>query len=409
MRLLILIALAALILQSCSNTGYKAEMLRQIFSCSDYDIDAIGADASRMKYVGKPEVIKFPEIIIKDLEPVQFDSIYEEVRIVPLETNENSFFGGAASMIIESDTVYILDARGIKGLLRFTIDGKFIDKIGRVGQGPGEYVSTQNFYVHGDRISIIDLAQQKILTYSKKGDFLFEKRMPFYAEQAIQLNSSEIAFRCSPESNLHIPALDQCCMWVADTNFNIIKSGLITPLPSNCVVYDDNAMKKAGGEVVCFEGICDTLFVLNKDYDLECKYVLDFGKHRDKSYYCDNKTYHESFSNPGFYNFVCCNMNADFVDCNLTIGGMSCICLYSRNSHRIMVYNDVIFSDGVRAPMMDMNYTLYDDYYVEARYVDNLPQKPATKSAWQQHIKGDFAGLKPDDNPVLIFYKLRKW
>ncbi len=83
--------------------------------------------------------------------------------------------------------------------------------------------------------------------------------------------------------------------------------------------------------------------------------------------------------------------------------------LYSRNSHTTMVFNKVGFDDGCWAPIMDLNYTLYNDYYVEVRPVEAMPQDTLTMSTWQNHIKGDFADIKPDDNPVLVFYKLKKW
>lgn len=172
--------LVMLFFLSCFNSYNRMDMLKNIFS--DFDIEHIGEGATRMEYVGIPEVIDFPEIVVEDLEPVPFDSIYESVRIVPLETNEHSFFGGVSVMNIINDTAYILDSRGIKGLLRFTINGKFIDKIGSVGQGPGEYVSPQNFFVFRDLICIIDNSQQKILCYSRDGKFVEERRIPFYAD-----------------------------------------------------------------------------------------------------------------------------------------------------------------------------------------------------------------------------------
>ena len=399
--------LVMLFFLSCFNSYNRMDMLKNIFS--DFDIEHIGEGATRMEYVGIPEVIDFPEIVVEDLEPVPFDSIYESVRIVPLETNEHSFFGGVSVMNIINDTAYILDSRGIKGLLRFTINGKFIDKIGSVGQGPGEYVSPQNFFVFRDRICIIDNSQQKILCYSRDGKFVEERRIPFYADQAVFMDDSMFVFRCPLDVNPHIPAIDQSCMWITDSNFNVLKSGLRTPLPSNCSVYDDNAMKIVGGEIVCFENIIDSLFVINKDCDLECKYVLKFGRHRDKSFYSDKKTFRESFSNPDFYNIAYCNMSRDFVDCSLTIGGKPCMVLYSRNSRKTLVYDEVVFDNGCWAPMMNLDYTLYKDYYVEARPIEAVPQDSLTMSTWQKHIKGDFTDVKPDDNPVLVFYKLRKW
>lgn len=398
---------AILMFQSCNNSYNRLEALKNMFS--DFDIEHIADASSRMNYIGAPDVIDFPEIIIDELEPVPFDSIYESVRIVPLETNEHSFFGGVSAMDIINDTVYILDARGVKSLLRFTTKGKFVDKIGSIGQGPGEYISPQNFFVFRDRICIIDNSQQKILCYNKNGEYIEVKRLPYYADQVKQICDSVFIFRCPVDCNVHIPALDQCCMWVSDTGFNILKSGLKTPLPQNCSVFDDNAMKLTNEGLICFENICDSLFVLNKDFDLECKYVLNFGNHRDKSFYSDKKTFRESFSNPDFYNIAYCNMSRDFVDCSLTIGGKSCMVLYSRNSRKTLVYDNVVFDNGCWAPMMILDYTLYNDYYVEARPIESLPQDTLTMSTWQNHIKGDFADIKPDDNPVLVFYKLKKW
>lgn len=59
------------------------------------------------------------------------------------------------------------------GVMEFDTDGNFLRKLGRLGNGPGEY-GTTFFYVQPDkeRVGVYDLGREKFLIYNYDGSFL---------------------------------------------------------------------------------------------------------------------------------------------------------------------------------------------------------------------------------------------
>ena len=395
------------LLQAC--TFFQTPRQRALATFSDFDIASLDKNAGQMIEEGEPEVIHFPEISYGEDYDVPFDSVYEEVSIVKLETTEQSIVGNYSKISIVDDVLYILDDVRSKSLFRFSLDGKFIDKIGNVGQGPGEYTEPTDFYVLNGYVYIYDEFQNVILRYDKDGNYISSTRIPFLAFQVAQYDTLSYVFRSYNTMNPHFTSLDQCNMWVTDTSFNIIKSGMKYPVPTNTLAFDSDAMKRIGNEIICYEPFCDSLFVLDQEYNLQCKYSLDFGGHRKKSFYSSNDAARQSVKNPDFYNVFHCNMSSDFVDCVVALSGHTYLYLYSRTSKKVMVLKQVVFDNGSLAPRMCLGYTIWGGCYVECYNPLFMPQDSLTMSTWQKHIKGDFADIRPDDNPVLVFYKLRKW
>ena len=66
---------------------------------------------------------------------LRLSDIAEDLKLIPLETNEASIIGNCNYFINES---YILAIDGIEGIYKFYADGKFKKKLLNVGRGPKE-------------------------------------------------------------------------------------------------------------------------------------------------------------------------------------------------------------------------------------------------------------------------------
>ena len=82
-------------------------------------------------------------------------------NFIPLETNDSCLFSEIREVEIVDNKIYIIDNKR-SGLLVFDISGKFITKIGNLGNGPGEYVTPSNFNINKEKqkvgLSLIPLA-----------------------------------------------------------------------------------------------------------------------------------------------------------------------------------------------------------------------------------------------------------
>jgi hypothetical protein len=98
-----------------------------------------------------------------------------------LEDNENSLFASIDKMIIKDGRIYLLDITGPKSLLVFDITGKFLHRVGRQGNGPGEYAhSIINFDVlDNGTVLLHDYVKRNMMFYDKNGTYLKSVKSTF--------------------------------------------------------------------------------------------------------------------------------------------------------------------------------------------------------------------------------------
>lgn len=100
-------------------------------------------------------------------ETVFLSKLFNTVNMVVLETTTESILGNISSIQIYNDSIFILDRISSKGVFLFNKEGKFLQRIGKIGQGPEEYIQPTDFTINkkDKLLYIIDSQVQKILTY----------------------------------------------------------------------------------------------------------------------------------------------------------------------------------------------------------------------------------------------------
>ncbi|MBI9063116.1 MAG: 6-bladed beta-propeller [Marinilabiliaceae bacterium] len=113
------------------------------------------------------DVIKC-EIISVETSNIKQKLILESDEFILLETNDNSVIGSIDKIICYNNNIYILDREITKSVFIFDHSGRFISKISKVGNGPGEYIMPDDFMIDEDtgEIWILDMDQNKIICYS---------------------------------------------------------------------------------------------------------------------------------------------------------------------------------------------------------------------------------------------------
>lgn len=96
-------------------------------------------------------------------------------KVIPLETVGDALIGEIDKLEMDDSHIVILDKR-MRTVWLFGIDGKFIRKIGRLGNGPKEYVSLDDmcFDKENGTVWIWDRIKQVMLEYDLADDFLKE-------------------------------------------------------------------------------------------------------------------------------------------------------------------------------------------------------------------------------------------
>ncbi len=113
----------------------------------------------------KEETAAINTILWSKASRIKSSDLLTNASFISLETTEKSIIGSISHLIIFNERIYILDTYKQQALFVFSINGQFIQKVGKVGRGPGEFLSPDSFWINDDGIFILDRALSQILRY----------------------------------------------------------------------------------------------------------------------------------------------------------------------------------------------------------------------------------------------------
>jgi hypothetical protein len=122
----------------------------------------------------KKEIIENDSVYTVDFDNIPkekriyMSSLFKKVRAIPLETVDESLIGYINEVQVFDGKIFVFDNDHVNSVFVFDMDGKFIRKIGRAGQGPGEYVDISDFTIDeiNHEIYLMDNDMNCILVYS---------------------------------------------------------------------------------------------------------------------------------------------------------------------------------------------------------------------------------------------------
>ena len=120
---------------------------------------------------GKDTVVgNLIDIDIKSLQMV--DLKVGNLRYIPLETSDDCLIGSASKVLIRNEKIYVADFSRAMALFVFDMNGKFLFKVARRGQGPREYVSFRDFDIHNNgEIYMFDIMTRKFIIVDSEGKY----------------------------------------------------------------------------------------------------------------------------------------------------------------------------------------------------------------------------------------------
>ena len=134
---------------------------------------------------GKHDKNENKEYLFLQKEQVRVSDMMKDYSFIPLETTDDSLILDATVVKISGGKIFVLDSFSpSKSLYVFQLDGKYVGKIGAVGNGPGEYIMPYNLMISeaSNRLFIQDIAMNKLLAFDlATGRFVEDYAIPFYA------------------------------------------------------------------------------------------------------------------------------------------------------------------------------------------------------------------------------------
>lgn len=112
-------------------------------------------------------------------EKVSLFDYFRSIELIPLETSSDVLIVGISKMIVHDDKYYVLDKNQCI-IFVFDETGKFLYKIGKRGQGVGEYVFIEDFNINpfSGKLEILE-PYGKVHVYDLSGNYIETKQITF--------------------------------------------------------------------------------------------------------------------------------------------------------------------------------------------------------------------------------------
>lgn len=351
--------------------------------------------------------------------------IFNKIEYIQLESKNGNLIGGIHSLQVINDTFFINDGNHV---YLFDKKGNFLNKIGKKGKGPNEYLTLKNFKINpiNKTIDIIDINGKKILTYNFNNSHVDNWDIDMYAYDFIK-TSSDYLFYCGYEQNEK-----------SKFALNIIKEGksLIKekhfPINKNMAWYyylmQDRYFYTFNDSIFLFRDPFDTIYTYQNERIIPSR-VLDFGKYKLPTKFIEKK--HDnifSFSDKADdYSYVHhvnhFIENSSLIYFTFRFKGQKYQVFHKKLNNKTYVAHSIIHDITLNNLKVETNYqevprafsdkALY--YIIEPYYFKdkiNQIKTNLTSAEWnaylnnQKEIKFLYNNIKLDNNPIIGVYYL---
>ena len=345
-------------------------------------------------------------------ESFQDTSYFKRPEIIVLETTDESLLSDRISRIITDDSMLFIFDDMQDQVFVFDLNGKFINKINKKGQGPKEYVQICDFAIDKEKKQIILSADipAKLMYFSYDCTFLREESLTSFFSKFVK--EGEIIYgdyyMGKGKKQIHI----------FDFESGLIKERLDMIEISNYLGVQGNSLSR--GQDVLFVRRYDNSIYEMKNGEMIKKYNVDFKNHsfperfkkeidegviikesRDKRYIYAMSNAFNSNNYITFYT----NMGIFFYDKrNETLKGFNKM----NNTHLMFVMQRYYYDFDYYLPLENtdkMVFFIEDPYFIKHIVRHNSDELKKDKDYTELRDIAD--KMTDDNNPILFIYEFK--
>jgi hypothetical protein len=209
---------------------------------------------------------------------VFLNDIALDIDYIKLETSDSSYIGDIHQLDKDGSDLFILD-RHYK-ITHFNDKGCFVNTIGQIGEGPGEFLEPIAFALFPKKeiIAVYDVAKKKIILFNYTADYISEFRISVFALKIENLADSLITVAIPfPEivsNNNYGVSIFNLEGDLTDRVINRKKEVSNRHFDSNSPIEGRQFLKKAGDKVKYWEMGNDTVYSISLNGKVEREYLI---------------------------------------------------------------------------------------------------------------------------------------
>ncbi|WP_172918398.1 6-bladed beta-propeller [Capnocytophaga canis] len=343
----------------------------------------------------------------------EFGNLVNEVKIIPLETNNKSLIDGIYKIITTEEYIYIMDNFKDGGILIFDRNGKFIKRFSH-GQGPGELSRLYDIDYDFKNDELVAYQHSFLLFFDKVGNFLRQKRLPLGFNNLVVTDDGYIFKTLSKRGDPHLEDKRDYTLLLASKNFKLNFVALperkkIKALSAYTYLYKNGDLISLTGQMT------DTIYKYNsKTNELTSEFVLNYDKKVPRKYLYGEtfETFTKATRNNDYYfnigeYFETFSQNVFFLHNNYT--ELKTVVYRDKKTGNMVGGNNANLKPK-EIPPIAFPKAVYKDYFVST-YIPSSKDYEILKDSKtiSAEDKEKIKHSKDDDNPVLVYFKLEEF
>ncbi len=376
------------------------------FSCKEFH-----KESSMLAKTAESKILELDIDLDKNKLPL--DSLMDFVSYVKLETTGDNLVGAISQILFVKDKIIVVDSDVSKTITVYSESGKYLNKIGKLGQGPGEYAYLGHVALTPDKsmVVIVDMGSGYLKYFGFDGSFVKSVKFPFWFSNCEFISDNIIAGHYSGGNMINKNNSSyKPLLIITDLQGNVCSSGFQSYYSKNFTSTTLIPLRKFEDDVIYSPPFSDTIYhVTDKGLDPLYHLKIKGAKQITIDKNITDISLNEYKENNPFF-------NGEIIE--LKDATMFHIFEYYINWSRFVIYSKK------RNKVFSCNGTLKNPFFClfrapKARYKDDMVvvnvsslNVIANSNIFYQLgeknlVDALFKDLTEDSNPVLFFYKIK--
>lgn len=344
-----------------------------------------------------------------DINEINFNELVEDVEYLPLETQKDNVVGEIRKIFKSEENIIITDRE--QNIFIYSASGKYINHFNKNGKGPEEYISVSDllFDETKQQISILTGSRpRKLIHYDLFGNYIDSKSYDLRGIDFTFLSDNQAVLYVPTKMNEDNPLLNALAIVSLDNaEVKLISTNYETGFPEKSPYFIGGTVSKSFRKIILYkEPFNDTIYMVQNDTALIPKMVIDAGDREEQpSDYATLEAYRSTqgkkilWFTPYFLeNYYCITFREDKQDF---------VVIYDRKTGKSYISSGkggiINKTEGENVYILPKaigaaNELIGFYYPHQIKGADLNPEGKLQKIA---------TNLKDDDNPVLVFVKLK--
>lgn len=342
---------------------------------------------------------------------IKLSSIASEIQNIPLETMNDCILSSDLAVCSTSEYIFIADIY-TGSFYRFDKRGKFLNRIGRSGQGPGEYSQALCFSVDdiNKQVYLIDSFVKKILVYSYEGKYL--QTIPLEAPTYMFVKNKDL-FYYYDINYLH----SKYELYQTDLKGKVIKRSQTTDKQKNNFSLQMPFFYQYNGNLYYKNTASETIWEIDSSLNKKPAYKIDLGKYEKDKNERGFEIQGNKIRSINKRNSITLSDFAEtdkYIFISFSLGNEDCMAIYDKKKSNVQI------------PISEKKYGLIDDISggpmviyrsnVAAHCTSTIPNELVSVLQcgdldFSQYTQGEFANiiknLNEDSNPIIRIIKIK--